>query len=121
MNPQIKNVALVSRYAIFALVSGCVLDAADISADDTLPRGAILVKKGNGKYKRWVTGDPALVAGAYRISTDEIKVIAGQDAFGSAYFKGFFNLAEVLDANPSSTLATLVGVAVIEANEIEMK
>lgn len=121
MNPQIKNVALVSRYSQFALTSGCVLDGTLITADGIIPRGAVLVKQVGGKYKRWVTGDPALVAGSYRLATDEIKVEAAKDAFVAGYFKGFFSLSDIIDANPSLVLATLVGAALIEANEIELK
>ena len=121
MNPQIKNVALVSRYSQFALTSGCVLVGTLIVADAIIPRGAILVKQVSGKYKRWVTGDAPLVAGTYRFATDELKVEAGKDAFVAGYFKGFFHLADILDANPSALLATLVGASVIEAGEIEIK
>lgn len=120
-NPQIKNQALVSRNSMFALVSTCILDGALIAADTTYPRGAILVKQGSGKYKRWITGDPALVAGTYRLLQDEVKVTAAQDAAVGAYFKGFFNLSDIIDSNPSAVLATLVGAASIETNEIELK
>lgn len=121
MNPQIKNQALVSRNSMFALVSSCVLDGTLIGADAIYPRGAILVKQGSGKYKRWVTGDSALVAGSYRLLQDELKVVAAQDAVAGGYFKGFFNLSDIIDSNPSAVLATLVGAAQIEANEIELK
>ena len=124
MNPQIKNVALTSRYQDFALRSGCVLDGALIAADGIIPRGAILVKQAGGKYKRWVTGDAPLVAGSYRLAMDEVKVEATKDAFVSGYFKGFFHLSDIIDANPSAVQATLVGAVVIETSpsiEIEIK
>lgn len=121
MNPVVKHVSLVSRFAAFALSSKCVLDGALIAADGEIPVGAILVKQGNGKYKRWVTGDPALVAGSYRLCTQEIKVEAAKDAIVAGYFKGFFNLPDVLAANTGAVVGTLVGAAVIEADEIELK
>jgi hypothetical protein len=124
-NPIITNVGLVSRFAHLALASKVVLDGADISADGFLPRGAVLFKKGNGKWRQALNAD-TLAADGVRILEDEVKVSAGQDAFGAAYFEGFFKLSSILDANSGAAivagnLTAAAGFHLIEADELRLK
>jgi hypothetical protein len=126
MNPVITNVAIVSRFDDKALASKCIIDGAGIAADGIIPRGALLVKQSsNGKYHVYVHGTDTMALGAVRIAMDEIKVVAGQDAFAAAFFKGYFVMSAILDANTagglvSGDMVAACGFRMIETDEIEL-
>ena len=125
-NPIITNVGLVSRNEQLCVASKVVLDGADIAADGVMLRGALLFKKGNGKWRQALHAD-TLVADGVRLLQDDVKVVAGQDAFGSAYLEGFFKKSAILDAQPASAaivagdLTTTAGFHLIETDEYRLK
>lgn len=124
-NPVITNVAVVSRFYELALASHCTIDGATISADGVLLRGSVLVRSSvAGKWHQYVHGTDSMTLGNVRILKDDQKVIAGQDAFAAAHFKGMFKLSALVDVNPglvAGDLSAAAGWQVLESDEIELK
>lgn len=127
-NPIITNVGIVSRNDRAAFKSACIIDGASIAADGVIKRGTVLVKNTQGATNKWhayVSGD-MLVADQARILEDEVKVVAGHDAFVAAYIEGFFVISAIVDANSASGLVAgdltlAAGFHVIEADEVRLK
>lgn len=123
-NPIITNVGVVSRFDRMALASQVVVNGSTISADGVLARGTVLVKEGGGKYHAFVHGTDTLAADGVRILQDDLKVVAATDAFGAAYFEGFFKLSSLIDVNSglvAGDLTTAAGFHLIESDEIRLK
>lgn len=123
-NPVITNIGLVSRFSELAKASKMVLDGTDISADGVIPRGTLMFKKGNSKWRVALHTD-TLVAGGVRIMQDDCKVVAAVDAFAAGYFMGFFKKQQLLDVNSGGSivigdLSAAAGFLLIESDEIRL-
>lgn len=124
-NPIITNVAVVSRFYDLALASHCTIDGATIPADGVLLRGTVLVRSAvAGKWHAYVHGTDVVSLGNVRILKDDQKVVAAQDAFAAAHYKGLLKLSALVDVNPGLVLADLLpaaGFQQLESDEIELK
>lgn len=123
-NPIITNEALVSRHGQFALADKAIIDGLDISADGVIKKGTLLVPGTTaGKWKPWVDGGAALALGQVRVVQDEIKVVAGQDAFAAPFFCGFFKRSTLMGANSGlvdADLTAAAGFVQINADEYRL-
>jgi hypothetical protein len=95
--------------------------------DGVLPRGTVICRASlSAKWHVFVNGTDTLAADLVRVLSDDVKVIAGLDAFAAAYFEGFFSLSAIVDANVAGGLVaadlTLVaGFHKIETDEVRLK
>jgi hypothetical protein len=123
-NPTITNMSITSRFEKFALASSVVIDGSEFSADASLLKGTILVKKANGKWRKFVHGTDTLALDAVRILQDEMKITAGVDAFAVGFFEGFFRMAALSAVNSGLVAADLTvaaGFHFIDADEVRLK
>jgi hypothetical protein len=122
-NPIINNVAIITRFDRLALASALIVDGATISVDGVIRRGAVLVKS-SGKWHQYVHGTDVVAVDAVRILQDDVKVVAGVDAYGVGYFEGFFSVLALKDATAGLVDADLLlaaGFHVIETDEVRLK
>lgn len=106
-NPTIQNQGLTSRNPEMAVAIPGVIDGASIPSDGVVLRGTILVWDGTSKkYHAYLHGtdDLATLRGQFVVAVDNIDVKAGIDKAFSGYFEGYFDAADLVDANAYNNL-----------------